>query len=71
MNKLKLFKANYSLWLLLFIIAELVVIYYKFLYRNKKPQWTKILLFVNSLIINDLSIRYALNSNKWVLVNKY
>jgi len=42
-----------------FLVISTVILLatYKFFLKSKKPHWTKILLFFNSLIINDLSLR--------------
>jgi hypothetical protein len=39
------------------IITTLIMIVYKFLHNGKGMSFTKVLLFVNSLVINDLSLR--------------
>mmetsp|Transcript_41282 Transcript_41282/g.39753 ORF Transcript_41282/g.39753 Transcript_41282/m.39753 type:complete len:225 (+) Transcript_41282:4-678(+) len=53
----KKFNLNIGIWLALALLTEMLVIYYKFFMGKRSPNWTKILLFINSLIINDLSLR--------------
>ena len=41
------------------IVTTVIMIVYKFMQSGKGMSFTKILLFINSLVINDLSLRYV------------
>jgi len=59
MNSKKLF-ANYKQYITFSVLlSAILLITYKFFIKTKKPSWIKILLFINSLIINDISLRYV------------
>ncbi len=59
MNSKKLF-ANYrEIIYVLVIFSAILVISYKFFLTSKKRSWVKIILFINSLVLNDIALRYV------------
>ena len=62
MNSKKLF-ATYRQYITFAVFfTALLVIMYK-IFKSNKRNWTKIFLFINSLIINDLKLRYVSTSD--------